>query len=53
MGTVEVDKNAQSAGKYNVMGVPTILMFKDGQVKVQSVGALSEDDLKKKIEEIL
>ncbi len=50
---VEVDRNAQSASKYNVMGVPTVLIFKDGQVKVQSVGALGEEDLKKKIEEVI
>lgn len=50
---VEVDKSTQSAGKFNVMSVPTILIFKDGQVKAQSTGALSGEDLKKKIEEAI
>jgi len=50
---VEVDRSPQAAGKFNVMSVPTIIILKDGQVKGQYTGALSEKDLKTKIEDAI
>lgn len=51
--SVEVDQNPQSAGNYNIMSIPTILLFNNGQVKMQHVGGISGDDLKNKIEQSL
>lgn len=50
---VEVDNSPQSAGKYNVMSVPTLLIIDGGQVKAQMVGAMPEAALKAKINEVL
>ncbi|HVU38806.1 MAG TPA: thioredoxin [Opitutales bacterium] len=42
---VDVDHNTELAQKYNIRAIPTLLLFKDGQVKDQIVG-LSRSDLK-------
>lgn len=42
---VDVDHNTELAQKYNIRAIPTLLLFKDGQLKDQIVG-LSRSDLK-------
>ena len=37
---LNVDENINSAGKFNIRGIPTLLVFKGGQVADQIVGAL-------------
>ena len=38
MGKINVDENPQLAEKYRVMGIPTLLVFRDGKVTATSVG---------------
>ena len=45
---VNVDENQGLAQKYNVRAIPTILFFKDGQLKDQAVGLLPKEELLKK-----
>ncbi len=49
VGKVNVDDNRQTAMKYSVRSIPTLLVFKDGEVADQIVGAMPKDVLKKKI----
>ncbi|WP_227936661.1 thioredoxin [Alkalihalobacillus deserti] len=35
---LDVDENQETAGKYSVMSIPTLLIFKDGEVVDQVVG---------------
>jgi len=42
---LNVDENQQLAGQYNVMSIPTLLFFKNGQVVEQLVGAVPKDRL--------
>lgn len=35
---LDVDENQETAGKYNVMSIPTLLVFKNGEVVDQVVG---------------
>ncbi len=49
VGKVNVDENRQSAMKYSVRSIPTLLVFKDGEIAEQIVGAMPKDALKKKI----
>lgn len=50
VGKLNVDDNGGSAARYNVRGIPTLLLFKGGKVVEQRVGAVSKDDLKKMVE---
>jgi len=46
---VNVDEAAELAGQFNVMSIPTLLIFKGGQPVEQIVGALPKDRLLAKI----
>ena len=50
VGKLDVDTNQASAAKQNVMSIPTLLIFKEGQVVAQQVGALSKTQLTEFIE---
>lgn len=43
---INVDDNPESAAKYNIMSIPTLLIFKDGQVVNQLIGVQPKDRLK-------
>jgi thioredoxin 1 len=47
---VDVDHNTELAQKFNIRAIPTLLLFKDGQVKEQIVGLTNKADLRSKIE---
>lgn len=42
---VDVDNNREVAARYNVRGIPTLLMFKGGNIDATKVGALSKTQL--------
>ena len=42
---VNVDQNGGTPSKYGVRGIPTLMLFKDGQVAATKVGALSKTAL--------
>jgi thioredoxin 1 len=42
---LDVDGNPESAAKFNVRGIPTLLVFKNGAVEATKVGALSKGQL--------
>ena len=50
VGKLDVDNNQASAAEQNVMSIPTLLIFKEGQVVAQQVGALSKTQLTEFIE---
>lgn len=52
IGKLNVDENTV-AGNYNVMSIPTVMFFKNGQPFKSMVGAQSKDNYKKAIDEIL
>ena len=53
IGKVDVDENGEIAAQYNVRAIPTLILFKDGQVAEQFVGLVGKSDLKTKIEQHL
>jgi len=48
-GKLNVDENQQISMKYNIMSIPTLLVFKKGKLIDQMVGALPKEILKKKL----
>ena len=42
---IDVDKNQSLASQYQVRGVPTLMIFKDGQLKWRQSGVLSAQEL--------
>ena len=50
IGKLNVDENGGAAMRYGVRGIPTLLLFKGGQVVAQKVGATSKTDLQQLID---
>ena len=50
---LNIDENPETAPKYGIRGIPTMLMFKDGELKSTKVGATTKSNLKSWIEENL
>jgi thioredoxin 1 len=50
VGKLDVDTNQTSAAKQNVMSIPTLAIFKNGEMVAQQVGALSKTQLTQFIE---
>ncbi len=42
---MDVDANPATPPKFGVRGIPTLILFKDGQVKATQVGLLSKNEL--------
>ena len=53
VGKMDVDKNAATPQRYGVRGIPTLLLFKDGQVKEQIVGYVARDVIEKALDKNL
>ena len=45
IGKVNVDENPAIPGQYGVRGIPTLILFKDGQIVDQLVGAVPKNQL--------
>ena len=50
---LNVDENPETAARYGVMSIPTLLLFKHGQVAHQIIGALPKSRLVQEIEPAL
>jgi thioredoxin 1 len=42
---LNIDENPNTPPKYNVRGIPTLMLFKNGSLEAQKVGALSKTQL--------
>jgi thioredoxin 1 len=47
---LNVDENTLTSGKYNIKGIPTLLLFKNGIIKEQIVGNTTKDMISRMIE---
>jgi thioredoxin 1 len=50
---LNIDESPQTPSKYGVRGVPTLMIFRDGQVAATKVGALPKSRIKEWIESSL
>jgi thioredoxin 1 len=53
VGKLNTDDNRETAAKYGIMSIPTIMIFKDGEVKARIVGAQPKRAIVEKIDEVL
>ncbi len=53
VGKLNVEENSVVSAKYQIRGIPTVLIFKDGEVKEQVVGLTSKGKLSELIEKHL
>ncbi len=53
VGKMDVDRNPATPQRYGVRGIPTLLVFKGGQVKEQIVGYVAKDVIEKALQKAL
>ena len=52
-GKVDVDTAQKTAGEFGIQSIPTLLIFKDGKVADQVVGAVPKKHLEEKLASVL
>jgi thioredoxin 1 len=50
VGKLDVDNNGDTAMRYNIRGIPTLLLFKGGHVVEQRVGAVGKSEVLKMLD---
>ena len=50
---LNVDENSETSSKYNIKGIPTLLLFKGGEIKDQIVDATSKANIARMIQDQL
>ena len=53
LAKVNIDENPETPSKYGVRGIPTLMLFKDGEVTSTKVGALPKGKLKEWVESVI
>ncbi len=53
VGKMDVDKNTATPQRYGVRGIPTLLVFKGGQVREQIVGYVPKETIEKALDKNL
>jgi thioredoxin 1 len=50
---INIDENPQTPMKYGVRGIPTLILFKNGQVAATKIGAMQKSKLVEWVESVL
>ncbi|MSP81769.1 MAG: thioredoxin [Alphaproteobacteria bacterium] len=50
---VNIDNNQQTPGRYGVRGIPTLMVFKGGQLTATKVGALAKNKLYEWVDSVI
>ena len=53
VGKLNVDENRDTPQKYGIQGIPTMILFKEGEVLTQLVGFQSQENIQRAIDEAL
>ena len=52
VGKMDTDSNRNTAIRFQINAIPTVILFKDGQVKKKFVGLTSKDDITKALADV-
>ena len=52
VGKVNIDENPAIAEKYGIMSIPTIIIFKKGEIAKQMIGVQSKENLKEELSKL-
>jgi len=50
---IDVDRNQELSAQFSVRSVPTLIIYKDGEVKWRATGVYSTEDLEAKLKEFM
>jgi len=50
---VNIDNNKENAGKFGVMSIPTLVIFKNGKLVDRLIGALPKQSIKQRLEKLI
>jgi thioredoxin 1 len=53
VGKMDVDQNPQSASTFGIMSIPTVMIFKGGNVVKQLIGLQSKETLKAELDRVI
>lgn len=53
VGKCNIDENMELAGRYRIMSIPTLLIFKNGEAVSTTIGAVGKSELEDKIVQVL
>jgi thioredoxin 1 len=53
VGKVDVDSEAELAGRFNIISIPTLIVFKGGSIAAQKVGALPKHEIENLVKSAL
>lgn len=53
VGKVNVDENPEISMKFGIRSIPTLIVFKDGEVQEQIVGAVPKSEIEKALEKFI
>jgi thioredoxin 1 len=53
VGKVDVDAEAELAGRFNIISIPTLIVFKGGSIAAQKIGALPKHEIEALIKSAL
>ncbi len=53
VGSLDIDENRQSPSQYGIQGVPTLIIFKDGQPVKKLVGLTPKDKIAEALDQLL
>ena len=53
VGKLDTDANRETSMKYNISAIPTVILFKDGEVQKKFVGLTSKDQFKTALDDVV